>query len=34
MRLAAHTALRLANRYAPHLVANRFDWVHRHDVTA
>jgi salicylate hydroxylase len=34
MRFAAHSALRLANRYAPHLVARRFDWVHRHDVTA
>lgn len=34
MRFAAHSALRLANRYAPHLVTRRFDWVHRHDVTA
>ena len=33
MRMAAHTALRLANRFAPHVVANRFAWVHRHDVT-
>lgn len=33
MRFAAHSALRLANRYAPHLVARRFDWVHRYDVT-
>jgi salicylate hydroxylase len=34
LRFAAHSALRLANRFAPHVVAGKFDWVHRHDVTA
>jgi salicylate hydroxylase len=34
MRLAAHTALRVAQRAAPQVVAGRFDWVHRFDVTA
>ena len=34
MRFAAHGALRLANRHAPHLVRAKFDWVYRHDVTA
>lgn len=34
MRFAAHTALRAAQRMAPHAVAGRFDWVHRFDVTA
>jgi salicylate hydroxylase len=34
MRFAAHGALRLANRFAPHLVTGKFDWVHRFDVTA
>ncbi len=33
MRFAAHTALRLASRYAPHVVANRYRWIHAHDVT-
>jgi salicylate hydroxylase len=33
MRLAAHTALRLAARTAPHLVSGRFEWLHGHDVT-
>ena len=34
MRLAAHTALRAAQRLAPHAVTRRFDWVHRFDATA
>jgi salicylate hydroxylase len=34
MRFAAHTALRAAQRFAPHVVAGKFDWVHRFDVTA
>ncbi|MBF9060844.1 NAD(P)-binding protein [Rhodobacterales bacterium HKCCSP123] len=34
MRLAAHTALRAARRFAPHAVTRRFDWVHRFDPTA
>jgi salicylate hydroxylase len=34
LRFAAHGALRLANRFAPHLVTGKFDWVHRFDVTA
>lgn len=34
LRFAAHSALRLANRFAPHLVTGKFDWVHRFDVTA
>ncbi|WP_416916280.1 MAG: FAD-dependent monooxygenase [Roseicyclus sp.] len=33
-RFAAHTALRAAQRVAPHVVAGKFDWVHRFDVTA
>jgi salicylate hydroxylase len=33
MRFAAHTALRAASRYAPHVVANRYRWIHTHDVT-
>ena len=32
-RLAAHTALRAAARFAPHAVTNRFNWLYRHDVT-
>lgn len=32
-RAAAHTALRLAARTAPHLVTGRFAWLHGHDVT-
>jgi salicylate hydroxylase len=32
-RFAAHTALRLAARTAPHLVTGRYDWIHAHDVT-
>ncbi|PWK62064.1 FAD-dependent oxidoreductase [Roseicyclus mahoneyensis] len=34
MRFAVHTALRAAQRFAPHVVAGKFDWVHRFDVTA
>ena len=34
LRFAAHTALRAAQRVAPHVVAGKFDWVHRFDVTA
>lgn len=34
LRFAAHSALRLANRFAPHVVTGKFDWVHRYDVTA
>ncbi len=33
MRFAAHTALRAAHRFAPHVVTGKFDWVHRFDVT-
>jgi salicylate hydroxylase len=33
MRFAAHSALRAAQRVAPHVVAGKFDWVHRFDVT-
>lgn len=33
LRFAAHGALRLAARYAPHVVSNRYRWLHRHDVT-
>lgn len=32
-RAAAHAALRLAGRMAPHLVTRRFDWVYRYDPT-
>jgi salicylate hydroxylase len=32
-RFAAHGALRLAGRFAPHVVTGRFDWLHGHDVT-
>lgn len=32
-RLAAHTALRAAARFAPHAVTGRFAWLHGHDVT-
>lgn len=32
-RFAAHTALRLAARAAPHVVTGRLDWLYRHDVT-
>jgi salicylate hydroxylase len=32
-RFAAHSALRLAGRFAPHAVTGRFDWLHGHDVT-
>lgn len=34
LRFAAHSALRIAQRVAPHLVTRRFDWVHRFDATA
>lgn len=34
LRLAAHSALRAASRFAPHLVTNRLAWLHQHDVTA
>jgi salicylate hydroxylase len=33
LRFAAHTALRLAARTAPHLVTGRYEWLHGHDVT-
>lgn len=33
-RFAAHMALRTAARFAPHVVGNRFHWLHGHDVTA
>lgn len=33
LRLAAHTALRLAGAVRPGLVTGRFDWVYDHDVT-
>jgi salicylate hydroxylase len=32
-RFAAHSALRLAQRVAPHAVTGRFEWLHGHDVT-
>lgn len=32
-RVAAHTALRAAARFAPHAVTNRFNWLYHHDVT-
>ncbi|HID68214.1 MAG TPA: FAD-dependent oxidoreductase [Roseibacterium sp.] len=32
-RAAAHTALRVAARIAPHSVTNRFNWLYNHDVT-
>ncbi|QBX99725.1 FAD-binding protein [Rhodophyticola sp. CCM32] len=32
-RFAAHTALRMASRFAPHLASNRFEWLYGHDVT-
>jgi salicylate hydroxylase len=32
-RFAAHSALRLAARFAPHLVTGRYEWLHGHDVT-
>ncbi|WP_224815233.1 FAD-dependent monooxygenase [Hasllibacter sp. MH4015] len=32
-RFAAHSALRLAARFAPHAVTNRFNWLYHHDVT-
>ncbi len=32
-RLAAHTALRAAARFAPHAVTRRFDWIYRFDAT-
>ncbi len=32
-RFAAHGALRLAARAAPHVVAGRYEWLHGHDVT-
>jgi len=33
-RMAAHLALKLAARHAPHAVTRRFDWIYRHDVTS
>jgi salicylate hydroxylase len=33
VRFAAHTALRLAGRFAPHVVTKRLDWIYTHDVT-
>ena len=33
-RLAGHTALRLASRFAPGVLPGRFDWLWGHDVTA
>lgn len=32
-RLAAHSALRLSARFAPHIASNRFEWLYGHDVT-
>ena len=32
-RFAAHSALRLGARFAPHVAANRFEWLYGHDVT-
>jgi salicylate hydroxylase len=34
VRAVAHAGLRLAGRLAPAAVLGRFDWIHRHDVTA
>ncbi|MEX5729397.1 salicylate hydroxylase [Rhodovulum iodosum] len=34
IRGAAHGALRLANKLAPGFLADRFDWLYQHDVTA
>ena len=34
LRFAAHGALRLANRVAPHLVSGKFAWIHGYDATA
>jgi salicylate hydroxylase len=34
LRVAAHAGLRLAGQIAPAAVLGRFDWIHRHDVTA
>lgn len=33
LRFAVHSALRVASRFAPHVVSNRYAWIHRHDVT-
>lgn len=33
-RAAAHLALKLGARYAPHLATRRFEWLYGHDVTA
>lgn len=33
LRLAGHTALRLANRVNPDAVLRRYDWIYDHDVT-
>ncbi|MEM9754697.1 MAG: FAD-dependent monooxygenase [Pseudomonadota bacterium] len=33
-RFAAHSALRLASRFAPGVLLQRFDWLYGHDVTA
>lgn len=33
LRFAAHSALRMASRFAPHLVHGKFAWVHGLDVT-
>lgn len=33
LRLGAHSALRLASRFAPRASLSQFDWVYRHDVT-
>ncbi len=32
-RFAAHSALRLATRFAPHILAGQFEWLYGHDVT-
>ena len=32
-RFAAHSALRLASRFAPQIAANQFEWLYGHDVT-
>jgi salicylate hydroxylase len=32
-RSAAHTALRLASRFAPQMASNQFEWLYGHDVT-
>jgi len=34
MRFAAHTALRAAARFAPHVVTGRLDWIYSYDATA